>query len=91
MWSDWPSIEMSGAFKWYYLVQLAFWIQQIQVIHIEARRKDYIQMLTHHIITSTLLSVAYVYRYIRVGNVILCLMDVVDLLLPVSPLEAIQN
>jgi len=75
---------MSGTFKWYYLVQLAFWIQQILVIHIEARRKDHAQMLAHHIITCTLISITYVYRYTRAANVVLCLMDVVDLLLPAS-------
>jgi very-long-chain ceramide synthase len=74
---------MSGLFKWYYLAQLAFWIQQILVIHIEKRRKDHAQMLTHHIITCTLISITYVYRYTRAANVVLCLMDVVDLLLPV--------
>lgn len=75
---------MTGTFKWYYLVQLAFWIQQILVIHIEQRRKDHAQMLTHHIITCVLISITYVYRYTRAANVVLCLMDVVDLLLPVS-------
>jgi acyl-CoA-dependent ceramide synthase len=87
IWTAWPSREMSGSFKWYYLVQLAFWIQQILVIHIEARRKDHAQMLTHHIITCTLISITYVYRYTRAANVVLCLMDLVDLLLPVSSHE----
>lgn len=77
---------MSGTFKWYYLVQLAFWIQQIITVNIEERRKDYHQMFTHHIITSSLLFLTYVYRFTNAANVILCLMDVVDLLLPVSPL-----
>ena len=71
-------------FKWYYLVQFSFWVQQILVIHMEARRKDHAQMLTHHVITCTLIFVTYVYRYYRVANVVLCLMDVVDFLLPVS-------
>lgn len=75
---------MSGLFKWYYLAQLAFWFQQILVIHIEKRRKDHIQMLTHHIITCTLISITYVYRCTRAANIVLCLMDVADLLLPVS-------
>jgi hypothetical protein len=75
---------MSGVFKWYYLVQFSFWVQQILVIHLEARRKDHAQMLTHHVITCTLIFVTYVYRYYRVANVVLCLMDVVDFLLPVS-------
>ena len=85
IWTNWPARDMSGTFKWYYLVQLAFWVQQILVIHIEARRKDHAQMLTHHIVTCALVSVTYVYRYTRAANVVLCLMDVVDLMLPVSP------
>lgn len=80
----WPAREMSGPFKWYYLVQLAFWFQQILVIHIEKRRKDHNQMLIHHIATCFIILVAYVYRYTNVANVIFCLMDIVDLLLPVS-------
>jgi len=77
---------MSGTFKWYYLVQMAFWTQQIIVIHIEKQRKDYSQMLTHHIITCTLIAITYIYRYTRAANVVLCLMDLVDFLLPVSSL-----
>ena len=64
-------------------MQLAFWLEQILVINIEARRKDHYQMLTHHIITSTLLFSAYVYGFYNVANVVLCIMDIVDFLLPV--------
>jgi acyl-CoA-dependent ceramide synthase len=84
LWTNWPSRDMSGLFKWYYLVQFAFWVQQIVAIHMEAPRKDHMQMLTHHVITCTLIFVTYVYRYYPVANVVLCLMDIVDLLLPVS-------
>lgn len=70
--------------KWYLLVELSFLVQQIFVIHVEERRKDHYQMLTHHIITSTLLSSAYIYGFYNVSNVVLCLMDIVDFLLPVS-------
>lgn len=69
--------------KWYLLVELAFLVQQIFVIHVEERRKDHYQMLSHHIITSTLLSSAYIYGFYNVSNVVLCLMDIVDFLLPV--------
>ena len=84
LWKDWPILENSGLFKWYYLAQLAFWLQQLFVLHIEDRRKDHYQMLAHHIITSMLLGGSYLYHMTRVGNDILCAMDIVDILLPVS-------
>ncbi|KAM3086832.1 Sphingosine N-acyltransferase lag1 [Clarireedia jacksonii] len=65
IWASWPQREMSGTFKWYYLVQLAFWFQQILVIHIEKRRKDHTQMLTHHIITCSLISVTYIAKIMK--------------------------
>ncbi|EEH08706.1 sphingosine N-acyltransferase lag1 [Histoplasma capsulatum G186AR] len=84
IWTDWPSRDISGIFKWYCLTQLAFWFQQILVINIEERRKDYCQMLVHHIVTSTLLGSAYVYGFYNVANVVLCIMDIVDFLLPAA-------
>lgn len=84
MWTDYPVRQLDGVFKWYYLVQTAFWLQQIFVINIEERRKDHIQMYTHHIVTSLLLMGSYGFHCSQVGNVILCLMDVVDILLPAA-------
>ncbi|KAJ5683247.1 hypothetical protein N7462_006412 [Penicillium macrosclerotiorum] len=82
IWNEWPARSLSGLMKWYLLVELAFLLQQIFVIHVEEKRKDHYQMLTHHVITSTLLSSAYIYGFYNVSNVVLCLMDIVDVLLP---------
>ncbi|KAJ5501606.1 TRAM1-like protein [Penicillium expansum] len=84
MWSQWPARPLSGLMKWYLLVELAFLVQQIFVIHVEERRKDHVQMLSHHIVTSVLLSSAYIYAMYNVSNVVLCLMDIVDFLLPAA-------
>jgi len=73
--------------KWYYLVQTAFWLQQLFVVNIEERRKDHWQMFTHHVFTSALLFSSYGFYQTKGGNVILCIMDVVDILLPVSPIH----
>lgn len=83
LWTDWPLRELDSQFKWYYLVQFAFWLQQIFVLNIEPRRKDFHQMFAHHIITSSLIAASYAYHMTRVGNVILCMMDVGDILLAV--------
>jgi len=84
VWYDWPNREIGGLLKWYILVQFAFWVQQIMVINIEERRKDHWQMFTHHIITCILLFTSYGYHQTKVGNVVLILMDVVDLLLALA-------
>jgi hypothetical protein len=70
--------------KFYYLVQTAFWLQQILVVNIEERRKDYWQMFTHHIFTSALLFSSYGIYQTKVGTVILVIMDVCEIILPVS-------
>jgi acyl-CoA-dependent ceramide synthase len=84
LWTNWPNREIAGIEKWYYLVQYAFWLQQLIVIHIEQRRKDHYQMLTHHIITCALVYLSYSYHVTRIGITILVIMDVVDILLSVS-------
>ena len=83
LWSTWPSRQLSGELKWYYLVVLAFWLQQVLSINLEKRRKDFGQMFLHHCVTSFLIYVSYAYRWTNVGNVTLCIMDVVDFILPV--------
>lgn len=54
------------------------------VINIEARRKDHWQMFTHHIVTTMLIFTSYGYHQTKVANLILCMMDVLDILLAVS-------
>ncbi|KAI9749677.1 MAG: sphingosine N-acyltransferase lag1 [Lichina confinis] len=84
MWTTWPDRKLEGVMKRYYLIQFAFWLQQIVVVNIEERRKDYHQMLTHHIITCFLVLTSYGHHFTKVGHVILCLMEVVDVILPLA-------
>lgn len=51
MWRGYPHYKLEGDFKAYYLIQCAFWLQQIVTLNIEKRRKDYYQVravLEHH-------------------------------------------
>jgi len=83
VWAGYPQIENDGLFKAYYLVEMAFWIQQVFVLNIEERRKDFWQMFTHHLVTCTLIFMSYTYNVTAVGNLILCVMDFSDILLSV--------
>ncbi|TQV91756.1 TRAM1-like protein & fumonisin [Cordyceps javanica] len=84
LWTDWPQREVGGLMKFYTLAQLAFWMQQVLVIHLEQRRKDHWQMLGHHVVTIALIVAEYAYHQTRVGNLIMVLMDVIDLFLPLA-------
>jgi very-long-chain ceramide synthase len=83
VWGDYPQKESDGLFKAYYLIETAFWVQQVIVLNIEERRKDFVQMLCHHFVTCALIFLSYAYNVTKVGNAILCIMDFSDILLSV--------
>ncbi|KAF2716476.1 longevity assurance proteins LAG1/LAC1 [Polychaeton citri CBS 116435] len=84
LWSGFPLLYMDASLKIYYLSQIAFWLQQVAMLHLEHRRKDHLQMLLHHIVTTVLLVGSYSYRQWRAGNAILVCMDLVDIILPLA-------
>lgn len=88
-WIDYPHILISRQTKTYYLMQLAFWVQQVYTIHIEKRRKDHFAMVTHHFITIILIASSYFTNFTRIGNAVLCCMDLSDIILSVSGMLAI--
>ena len=51
------------------------------VIPRHERRKDHWAMTAHHVITSLLVLSSYVFHYTSVGNVVLVVMDVADVVL----------
>ncbi|KDN40447.1 LAG1-domain-containing protein [Tilletiaria anomala UBC 951] len=81
LWIGYPHAQIDGLTKFYYLAQLGFWLHQIFVLNVETKRKDYLQMFAHHIITVALIVFSYFTNYTRIGNMILCLMDPSDILL----------
>lgn len=83
-WIDYPHSLISKQMKAYYLMQLAFWVQQVYTIHVEKRRKDHFAMVTHHFITIILIVSSYYTNFTRIGNAVLCCMDLADIFLSVS-------
>ncbi|KAK7957087.1 Sphingosine N-acyltransferase-like protein [Apiospora aurea] len=85
LWVGWPqSRELDGLMKGYFSVQWAYWLQQLIVVNIEASRKDYWEMVIHHVITTSLIAGSYAYHLTRVGHLILMLMDAVELVFPLA-------
>ncbi|KAI8325450.1 longevity assurance proteins LAG1/LAC1, partial [Martensiomyces pterosporus] len=82
-WINYPEghAQMSCLMKLYYLIQMGFWFQQIFVLLIEEKRKDFVVMGIHHVVTCNLLGWSLYMNYTRVGNAVLCCMDFSDIFL----------
>lgn len=84
-WIGYPHVALAAPVKIYYLTQLAFYLHQMLILNAEARRKDHVQMMTHHVITVFLMWASYYYNLTRIGCLIMLLMDLCDIFLPVRP------
>ncbi|PPR05641.1 hypothetical protein CVT24_002867 [Panaeolus cyanescens] len=91
LWIGYPHIPLAGPLKLYYLSQTAFYMHQVLVINAEARRKDHLQMMTHHVITIVLMVGSYFTHFTRVGCVIMFLMDWCDIFLPLAKMIRYAN
>lgn len=83
-WLNYPVRFLPGPIKFYYLCQLSCWVHQLIVLNSEARRKDHVQMLTHHLITIALIVASYITHFTRIGIAILVIMDFCDIILPLA-------
>jgi len=80
---NWPNVDpIPNDMRWFYLVQFSFYIHGfICHITIEVKRKDYFQMLFHHVISAALISASYVMNVYRFGAILLILHDINDIIL----------
>ncbi|ORX74511.1 LAG1-domain-containing protein [Linderina pennispora] len=74
-------IMMPYGLKWFYLVQAAFWLSNVYTIHVEERRKDHVEMLTHHVATIVLVLLSYTFHFTRFGHAFMLIMDLPDIFL----------
>jgi len=84
LWRDSPHAPIAGPVKFYYLAQLAFYLHQVFILNAEARRKDHVQMMTHHVITIVLVFSSYFGNFTRIGCLIMLIMDWCDIFLPMA-------
>ncbi|KAL9174176.1 hypothetical protein ABFS82_02G034600 [Erythranthe guttata] len=80
--TGWPNQELKLALKLIYMCQCGFYIYSIfALVAWETRRKDFSVMMSHHVVTVTLISYSYVLRFFQIGAVILALHDASDVFL----------
>lgn len=86
MYETYPDLNNSYLFKIFYLGQAAFWAQQacVLVLQLEKPRKDFKEMIYHHIVTLLLVWSSYVFHFTKMGLPIYITMDISDLLFALS-------
>lgn len=83
---EYPHKTHEFLFKFYYLAQAGFWAQQsvVLMLHLEKPRKDYNELIFHHIITMSLIFLSYRFHFTWIGLAVYITMDVSDLFLSAS-------
>lgn len=83
---NYPHKTHDWFFKVYYLGQAAFWVQQsvVLVLQLEKPRKDFYELILHHIITIALIWCSYRFHFTWMGLEVYITMDVSDFFLATS-------
>lgn len=80
LWIKYPHWQMRAELKIYYLLQFSFWLQQalVMLLRLEAPRKDYYELIAHHLVTLWLIGWSYLVNLTQIGTTVFVSMDVPD-------------
>ncbi|KAI9678739.1 MAG: hypothetical protein M1817_005796 [Caeruleum heppii] len=83
---NYPHKTLEGNFKAYYLFQAAYWSQQalVLLLQLEKPRKDFKELVGHHIITIALIWLSYRFHFTHMGLLVYITHDVSDFFLATS-------
>ncbi|KAI9750036.1 MAG: hypothetical protein M4579_006630 [Chaenotheca gracillima] len=83
---DFPHRSHEGVFKAYYLLQAAYWAQQaiVLMLQLEKPRKDFKELVGHHIITLALIWLSYRFHFTHMGLAVYITHDISDFFLATS-------
>jgi acyl-CoA-dependent ceramide synthase len=86
MYENFPHKTHEGVFKAYYLLQASYWVMQMIVLllMLEKPRKDFKELVLHHIITIALIWCSYRFHFTYMGIAVYITMDISDFFLAVS-------
>ncbi|KAJ7068362.1 longevity assurance proteins LAG1/LAC1 [Mycena amicta] len=85
-WIGYPHWDMTPELKYYYLMQMAYWFQQLIVLalRLEKPRKDYNELIAHHFVTLWMVCWSYLINLTLIGNAVYLSMDFPDMCLAFS-------
>ncbi|KAG7280406.1 hypothetical protein CRUP_028146 [Coryphaenoides rupestris] len=80
-WYNYPNQPLTVDLHYYYIVELSFYLSLLFSQFTDMRRKDFLVMFLHHLTTISLITFSYVNNMVRVGTLLMCLHDAVDILM----------
>lgn len=89
MYASFPHRSHDAMFKFYYLFEAAYWAQQalVMLLGLEKPRKDFKELVLHHIVTLALIGLSYRFHFTYMGIAVYVTHDVSDFFLAVSLLS----
>ncbi|KAI1313514.1 TLC domain-containing protein [Xylaria venustula] len=86
MYAEYPHKTHNAVTKVYYLVQAAFWAQQalVMILGLETRRRDFKELVVHHIVTVSLIALSYRFHFTMIGVLVYLTHDISDFFLATS-------
>ena len=85
MYEGFPHRAHEAYFKAYYLLQASYWAQQglVLMLQLEKPRKDFQELVLHHIITLALIGLSYRFHFTYMGVAVYITHDISDFFLAV--------
>jgi acyl-CoA-dependent ceramide synthase len=86
MYENFPHRTHEADFKFYYLFQAAYWAQQaiVLLLGMEKPRKDYKELVGHHIVSLALIGLSYRFHFTYMGLGVYVTHDISDFFLAVG-------
>ncbi len=86
MYEGYPHRAHEALFKAYYLLQASYWMQQalVLMLQLEKPRKDFKELVLHHIITLALIWCSYRFHFTYIGVAVYVTHDISDFFIAVS-------
>ncbi|CAG8902085.1 unnamed protein product [Penicillium salamii] len=86
MYEGFPHRVHGAEFKAYYLFEAAYWAQQalVMVLGMEKPRKDFRELVMHHVVTLVLIGLSYRFHFAYMGIAIYITHDISDFFLALS-------
>jgi hypothetical protein len=83
-WRDYPHHNLTTPLWWYYILETAFYWSLIFASVFDVKRSDFRELMLHHVVTISLLSISWTINMVRVGTLVLLSHDLSDVLLEVG-------